>query len=82
MLKIVITGAVADAEAAVAGQPGELGEAFWVLDVGDKEMSADQPDAGDGNGPCGRWRGAQSSRRSPAVPNADRGCSCTSEFGR
>ena len=29
-----------------------------------------------------RWRCAQSNPRSPAAPNADRRCCCTSEFGR
>jgi hypothetical protein len=40
----VITGAVADAEAAVAGEAGEFAEAFWVLDIGDEEMGPDEPD--------------------------------------
>ena len=44
----VITGAHADAEAAVAGEAGEFGEACRVLDIGDKEMGADQADAGGG----------------------------------
>src|ERR1017187_4991761 len=44
----VIAGAVADGEAAILGQAGELGEAVRVLDIGDKEMGADQTDAGGG----------------------------------
>ena len=44
----VITGAVADGEAAILGQAGEFGEAVRVLDIGDKEMGADQADAGGG----------------------------------
>ena len=43
---LVITGAVADGEAAIAGEAGEFGEAFWVLDIGDKEMRPDETDAG------------------------------------
>jgi len=42
----VVTGAVADAQAAVFGEAGEFGEAVGILDVGDKEMSADEADAG------------------------------------
>jgi len=41
----VVTGAVADAQTAVAGEFGEGGEAKRILDVGDKEMGADQADA-------------------------------------
>lgn len=41
---LVITGAVADAEAAIAGEAGEFAEPFWVLDVGDKEMRPNQTD--------------------------------------
>jgi len=44
----VITGAVADAEPAVTGEAGEFGEACGVLDIGDKEMRPDEPDAGGG----------------------------------
>ena len=44
----VITGAVADAEAAIAGEPGEFAEPFWILDIGDEEMGPHQPDAGRG----------------------------------
>ena len=44
----VIAGAVADAQAAIAGQLREFGEPFWILDVGDEEMRADQTDAGHG----------------------------------
>src|ERR1022692_2984034 len=47
----VITGAVADAEAAVAGESGEFAETFWVLDIGDKEMRPDETDAGGGAEP-------------------------------
>src|ERR1039458_2787666 len=43
--RFVVTGAVADAEAAVAGELGEFPEPCWVLNIGDKEMSADQADA-------------------------------------
>jgi hypothetical protein len=43
---LVITGARADAEAAVTGEAGEFGEAFWVLDIGDKEMRPDETDPG------------------------------------
>jgi len=45
---LVITGAVADAEAAIAGETGEFGEPFWVLNIGDEEMGPDEPDAGGG----------------------------------
>ena len=41
-----VTGAIADAEAAVAGEAGEFSETFWVLDIGDEEMRADETDAG------------------------------------
>ena len=44
----VVTGAVADAQAAVLGEPGEFGEAVRVLDIGDKEMGPDEADAGSG----------------------------------
>jgi len=43
---LVITGAHADAEAAVADQPGEFCEACWVLNIGDKEMRPDETDPG------------------------------------
>ncbi len=46
--RFVIAGAVADAQAAIARQLGELFEARRVLDVGDEEVRADQADAGDG----------------------------------
>jgi hypothetical protein len=44
----VIAGAVADAEAAIAGQLREFPEAGWILNIGDEEMRADQTDAGHG----------------------------------
>jgi len=44
----VVAGAVADAQAAVPGEFGEGGEAVGVLDIGDKEMGADQTDARSG----------------------------------
>jgi hypothetical protein len=44
----VVAGAVADGAAAILGQAGECGEAVRVLDIGDKEMGADQADAGSG----------------------------------
>jgi len=44
----VVTGAVADAQAAVAGKFGKSGEAVRVLDIGDKEMGADQANARSG----------------------------------
>ena len=44
--RFVVTGAVADGQAAVAGKLGEFGEAVRVLDIGDKEMGADEADAG------------------------------------
>ena len=47
----VITGALADAEAAIAGEPGEFSEPFWILDIGDEEMRPDDPDAGGGAQP-------------------------------
>lgn len=43
--RFVITGAIADAEATVARELRELLKARRVLDVGDKEMRADQADA-------------------------------------
>ena len=46
--RFVVTGAFADGEAAVLGEAGEFGEAVRVLDVGDKEMGADEADAGSG----------------------------------
>ena len=46
----VIAGAVANGQTAVADQPGEFREACWVLNIGDKEMSADEADA---------WNGAE-----------------------
>ena len=49
--RLVITGAVADAQAAVAGKPAELGEPFWILDIGDKEMRPDETNAGGGAQP-------------------------------
>src|ERR1035438_3270090 len=42
----VITGAVADAEAAVAGEAGEFAEPIWILDIGDEEMGPDETDPG------------------------------------
>ena len=45
---LAVTGAVANAQAAVAGEFGEGGKAKWVLDIGDKEMGADQTDARSG----------------------------------
>ena len=44
----VVTGTVTNAQAAVLGEAGEFGEAVRVLDIGDKEMGADQADAGSG----------------------------------
>ena len=44
----VVTGAVTNAQAAVLGEAGEFGEAVRVLDIGDKEMGADEADAGSG----------------------------------
>jgi hypothetical protein len=41
-----VTGAIPDAEAAVAGEAGEFGETFWVLNIGDEEMRAYQPTPG------------------------------------
>ena len=46
--RFVVTGTVADAQTAVAGEFGEGGEAKRILDVGDKEMGADQADARSG----------------------------------
>ena len=46
--RLVIAGALADAETTVAGEAGEFAEAFWILDIGDEEMSADETDAGNG----------------------------------
>jgi hypothetical protein len=46
--RFVVAGAVADGEAAVLGEAGECGEAVRVLDIGDKEMGADEADAGSG----------------------------------
>ena len=46
-----ITGAIPDAEPAVAGEAGEFGEAFWVLDIGDEEMRAYETDTGNGTQP-------------------------------
>jgi hypothetical protein len=43
---LVITGARADAEAAIAGEAGEFAEPFWILDIGDKEMRPDETDPG------------------------------------
>lgn len=45
---LAVTGAVADGQAAVLGEAREFGEAVRVLDVGDKEMGADQTDARSG----------------------------------
>ena len=42
----VITGAVTDAEATVAGELGEFAEPFWILDIGDEEMRPDETDPG------------------------------------
>lgn len=53
--RFVITGAVADAEATVAGETGEFGESFWVLDISDEEMGPDEPDAGDGAQALDLW---------------------------
>ena len=44
----VVTGTVANAQAAVLGEAGEFGEAVRVLDIGDKEMGADQANARSG----------------------------------
>ena len=44
--RFVVTGAVADGEAAVAGEFGEGSKAVGVLDIGDKEMCPDETDAG------------------------------------
>ena len=44
----VVTGTVTNAQAAVLGEAGEFGEAVRVLDIGDKEMGADEADAGSG----------------------------------
>ena len=44
----VVTGAVTNAQAAVLGEAGEFGEAVGVLDIGDKEMGADEADARSG----------------------------------
>src|SRR5208283_4996553 len=44
----VVAGAVADGQSAIAGEAGEFGEAVGVLDIGDKEMGADEADAGSG----------------------------------
>src|ERR1035438_4978474 len=44
----VIAGAVADGEAAIAGETGEFAEPFWILDISDEEMGPHQPDAGRG----------------------------------
>ena len=49
--RFIITGAVADAEATVAGEAGEFAEPFWILDIGDEEMRPDDPDAGGGAQP-------------------------------
>lgn len=43
-----VAGLVADGQPAVTGQGREVFEAGWVLDQGDKEVGADDPDAGDG----------------------------------
>ena len=43
-----VAGAVADGQAAVAGEAGEVEEAGGILDISDKEMGADQTDARDG----------------------------------
>ena len=43
-----IAGAVTNAQAAVLGKAGEFGEAMGILDIGDKEMGADEADAGSG----------------------------------
>ena len=51
----VITGAVTDAEATVAGETGEFGEAFWILEIGDEEMGPDEPDAGGGAQTLDLW---------------------------
>ena len=44
--RLVVTGTVTNAQAAVLGEAGEFGEAVRVLDIGDKEMGADEADAG------------------------------------
>jgi len=46
--RFVITGAIADAQSAIAGELRRLFEARGVLDVGDKEMCAHQADARNG----------------------------------
>lgn len=45
---LVVAGTVADGQSAVLGEAGEFGEAVGVLDIGDKEMGADEADAGSG----------------------------------
>jgi len=49
--RFVVAGAVADGQAAVAGKFGEGGEAVGVLDIGDKEMGADEANARSGAEP-------------------------------
>ena len=44
----VVAGAVADGQAAVAGEAGEFEEAIGILNISDKEMGTDQADARDG----------------------------------
>lgn len=46
--RFVVTGTVADGQTAVSGEAREFGEAVGVLDIGDKEMGADEADAGSG----------------------------------
>ena len=48
--RFIVTGTVADGQAAVPGEAGEFGEALRVLDISDKEMGADEADT---------WSGAQ-----------------------
>jgi len=50
--RFIVTGLVADGEATVASELGEILEAIGVLDKGDEEMSADDADA---------WGGGQMS---------------------
>ena len=46
--RFVVTGTVADGQTAVSGEAREFGEAVGVLDIGDKEMGADQTNARSG----------------------------------
>lgn len=46
--RFAVAGLVADGQAAEAGELGEIVEAVWIDDEGDKEMGADDADARDG----------------------------------